>query len=288
MKKWWKHCSENAISPYTFNLTHYLDFLTNIHNNGASYSTLNSYRSALSLILPIKENDENLVKRFFKGLLSLKPPKPKYNVTWDPYPVLKFLERYFPLEELPLEKLTLKLVTLMALTTAHRVQTISKISLNNINQYKDRIEIKISEKIKTSGKNKLQPVLTLPFFKDKIKICVATTLLHYIKVTKSLRKNNENSLFLTFKKPHHPATSQTLSRWIKSVLKLSGIDTDTFSAHSTRHAATSAAFRSGIHIDTIKNTAGWTKNSNVFNLFYNKPLTPDRGEFARAIVNSKN
>lgn len=71
-------------------------------------------------------------------------------------------------------------------------------------------------------------------------------------------------------------------------MKESGIDTEVFSAHSTRHASTSAAHRRGISLDLIKRCAGWSGNSLVFSKFYDRPLTSncDEGAFAEAIYDS--
>lgn len=72
-------------------------------------------------------------------------------------------------------------------------------------------------------------------------------------VTANLR-DKQDFLFFTVKPHHKAATTQTLSRWLKSTLKESGINTDLFSSHSCRHA-TSAARRAGISIDVIRKTA---------------------------------
>lgn len=282
-KKWWKFCCQKDLHPFSYSISNLFNFLKHILEGGASYSSLNTHRSALSLILTIKTEHEPLIKRFLRGAYNIRPAKPKYSSTWDPSPVLEYLGKLHPLNSLSLENLTKKFVTLMALTTAHRVQTFSKINLDNINKFEDRIEIRISEKIKTSGPNKYQPILILPFFKDKEELCVASAALAYINATKNLR-GNEKHLILTYKKPYHPASSQTISRWIKTVLKNSGINTEIYQSHSTRHAATSAAFRSGISIEAIRKTAGWTESSKVFNTFYNKTVTTNSTNFANAIL----
>lgn len=80
----------------------------------------------------------------------------------------------------------------------------------------------------------------------------------YLKRTKTLQ-NEENKLFVAIKKPLKAVRSQTLSRWIKSVLGSSRLDTSKFSAY-TRHASTSAAERSDVNIDLILKAARWTKN----------------------------
>lgn len=127
----------------------------------------------------------------------------------------------------------------------------------------------------------------MPFFTENPALCTAHTLVHYIKVTNEFRttpKNNE-SLVLTCKKPVHPASTQTIARWIKNTLKEAGIDTTKFTCHSTRHASTSAAFRGGVDIETIRKTVGWTSKSNTFNIFYNEPITkPATYKFMETIL----
>lgn len=93
-----------------------------------------------------------------------------------------------------------------------------------------------------------------------------------MKITASLRPNNDDKLILTFKKPFKSASSQTIGRWIKQVLSESGIDTSVFSAHSTRHASTSAAQQAGVSADIIRRFAGWSDQSQVFANFYKRPI----------------
>ena len=56
-----------------------------------------------------------------------------------------------------------------------------------------------------------------------------------------------DALLLCYRKPHGPATKDTLARWIHSVLNLSGVDADTFTAHSCRSASTSRPYRPELH-----------------------------------------
>ena len=259
-----------------------IKFLNNKFKSGASYGTLNSFRSALSFISKDKVGDDPLICRFLTGVSKIRPQKPKYDLTWDVSIVLSYLEKLMPLEELSLLKLTLKTVTLLALSTAHRVQTYSLIKTENIEISENFIIIKVTESIKTSGPGKFQPVLKITFFKERRNICVASTLIRYINVTKGFRKNN--SLFIATRPPYGAVTSQTISRWIKTVLKDSGIDVTKFSAHSTRHASTSAAFEKGLDINVIKNTAGWSESCQVFARFYNRPIVNDVTLFANTVL----
>lgn len=215
----------------------------------------------------------------------MRPLRPKYQKTWDVSIVLNFIKTYFPLESLSLKKLTEKLLILLALITAHRAQTLTLINIDNIKFFPSKIEILIPDTIKTSGPGKFQPLLVIPFFEEKPELCVASTLIHYLEQTKDLRGNVKN-LFISFKKPHKPVVTQTISRWIKCILYTCGVDTSHYDAHSVRHAATSQAFKKGISLDIIRSTAGWSKTSSVFARFYNKPITEGKQDFALSILNT--
>ena len=76
-------------------------------------------------------SDNKLIRRFFKGVFHLRPPRPRYDTTWDVEVVFTHLESWWPLESIPLSRLTKKLVTLLALV-AQRVQSQSFISLPHI------------------------------------------------------------------------------------------------------------------------------------------------------------
>lgn len=122
--------------------------------------------------------------------------------------MLHHLSSWYPNEDLPLDQLSRKIITLLALATAHRVQTFSKISMGNIKFYDNQIIIKIPDIIKTSRPGSKQPLLMLPYFKGKPSICPAKILECYLNKTKNLRKSH---LFIGIKKPHKMVGSQTQS-----------------------------------------------------------------------------
>jgi hypothetical protein len=283
LKRWWSYTAKKSINPYLSPTDEVLSFLQEEFLDGSSYSKLNTHRSAISLIT-CGDSNSRILNRFFKGIYNQRPTARKYNSVWDPQPVVNYLERLHPLESLSLEQLTFKLVGLLALATAHRMQTYSYMRLNNVVRGTLGIEIRITDKIKTSGKGRLQPCLFLPYFKDRTSLCVASTLDYYLKLTADLRSTDSDIILICIKKPHGPASSQTISRWLKEVLKRSGIDTAVFSSYSTRHASTSSAFQGGVNLDTIRKTAGWTESSNVFANFYNCKINK-QSDFAKAVLN---
>jgi integrase len=271
LKLWWEFCCQRNVDFYDFKISLLLEFLTNCFKKGSSYGTLNSHRSAISLISSNRISDNLSLKRFSKGIFRLKPTFPRYTCTWDVNVVLNYLESMNN-DAVNLEQLSKKLVMLLALTTGQRMQTLSFINMSNIKVFEDRIVINITNLIKTSSIGKAQPILNLPFFRSRPGICPASALQKYVLVTSPLRSNTEEHLILSYKKPHRSASSQSLGRWIKQTLTDSGIDTSIFTAHSTRHASTSAASRAGLSVDAIRKSAGWTERSAVFANFYNRPI----------------
>ena len=73
-------------------------------------------------------------------------------------------------------------------------------------------------------------------------------------------------------KPHHGVSRDTISRWTKVTIKLSGIDTSVFTPHSTRAARTSAAANCArVPLTDILRYAGWSMLKLFFN-YYQKHI----------------
>lgn len=282
LRKWWTFCKDNELSIYEARTTDVIRFLTIEFEKGMLYGSLNSLRSAISLILDQDLGQSEVVKRFFRGLSNVRPPKPKYDSTWDPKIVLDYFKNLNN-EKLSLESLSKKLITLLALVTGQRLQTLSLINIKNIDFKDETVEIKIPDKVKTSRLGRNQPILTLPVYKERENVCPVTALRCYLERTKDLR-GDKTFLFISFKKPFKEVSTQTLGRWIKNVLRESRLDTNVFSAHSTRHASTSAAKRKGVSFDVIRKLAGWSDKSTTFTKFYYRPVAKNLEAFGHAIL----
>lgn len=289
LRRWFNYCNDNNGDLYNASIPQIIYFLNILYEEGAQYGTLNSCRSALALLMGNNLGEDDRVKRYFKGIFRLRPPLPKYEITWDTSIVINYLSQFYPNETLSFENLSKKLITLIALLTAHRVQTLSKINIKNIEMFPSKATIKIPDFLKTTRQGCLQPILVLPFFEERPEICPGKTLRTYLEKSSPLR-NDVDSLFISLRKPYHPVGSQTLSRWIKDTLCNSGIDVNMFTAHSTRHAATSAALHLGVSLDQIRRTAGWSGSSSTFYRFYNRTISNvnhnENDYFARTIVNN--
>lgn len=78
---------------------------------------------------------------------------------------------------------------------------------------------------------------------------------------------------VSYGKPYRAISSSTLSRWLKAVLSLAGIDTSIFKGHSFRGASTSKAVSLGVPQDVVLKTADW-KNAGTFAKFYQRGTSP--------------
>lgn len=178
LKLWWSFNNREKTDPYDASIPKILHFLTERYQNGANHGTLNSARSALAIIATENIEANELIRKFLKGNSKTRPAKPRYDATWDVNPVLQQLEKLFPLESLTLKQLSHKLILLLALGTAHRLQTLTLIRIANISKSHTGLEIRIPERIKSTGSSSIRTTLKLPFFSEKPELCIASTLLY--------------------------------------------------------------------------------------------------------------
>lgn len=197
--------------------------------------------------------------------------------------IFKWLRDKGPNAGLNLKNLTLKVVMLLALGSAYRVQSLSLIKLNNIKLNNDGMEITITDRIKTSRPGSKQPKAFFPFFNDEV-LCIAKTTQAFIGRTQPLR-GNEQTLLISFRRPHKKVGAQTISRWLKETMRAAGINKE-FTAHSTRHAATSKASERNLDINIIKSAACWSQNSQVFAKFYQRPIQSIEKNFAETVFDN--
>ena len=107
-------------------------------------------------------------------------------------------------------------------------------------------------------------------FDENENLCVVHTLYDYLDRTVNIR-NDSSKLLISYQKPFKPVSKDTISRWLKILLGKAGIDTKSFTAHSTRSTSSSAAKNNGLPVNIIMDKVGWSSFSN-FSKFYDKPI----------------
>ena len=280
---WCSWCNRRETDPISAPVKYILDFITDEFKKGKQHSTLNSYRSAISAthvgFSGTPAGQHPLVNRLLQGIFNSRPPMPRNVVFWDVSIVLEHAKSQFPLEELSLNERT---AMLLALANADRVSDLHALDLKYRSYRNDGVSFIIPSLTKTRRSGPPREVFYPEFDADR-ELCPVTSLRMYEQKTSDLRNAECTSLFISLKKPHHPVSSQTISRWIKNFLADSGVDTDQFTAHSTRGVATSSALTSGITLPDIMKAANW-KRQSTFSRFYGRPTVDNN--FSKAVLSA--
>lgn len=273
LDKWTKYCDSRGLNPISTTVTQGINFLAELMSHNIGYSGINTARSALSSVLTVHDcstfGTHPLVKRFMKGVFENRPSLPRYTCPWYVSTVLKFLSSLPNLEEITLKDLSRKVVMLMALLTGQRAQTLHALDISSMEMTENKITFYITEVLKHIKPGRHQQPIEFVAFEQDPTLCIVSHIKGYLRRTSSHR-NDQSRLLLSYVNPFNPISKDTLSRWVKETLSQAGIDTKTFSAHSTRAASTSTAEAKGVPIQCITDSAGWS-NCHTFAKFYKKP-----------------
>ena len=274
IKQWQNFVNTNRILCPSH--IHVSNFLATLYKSGASHSTVNLARSAVSAYL--NKNGLNavgshlMVCRLMTGVFQSRPSLPHYTETWDVDAVLDCLVEWPSLEKIDLKHLSLRTVMLLSLVSGQRGQSLHTLLVDDVKFRDDKCVIVYSSLLKQTRVGHHLSPLSLERFEEK-RLCIVSHLTEYIRRTQALRQGSE--LFISFTKPHKHISRDTLSRWIKTVLETAGLDLSQFSAHSTRAASTSAAYCREVSVEKIMQAAGWS-SKRTFSKFYCKPVDQER------------
>lgn len=185
--------------------------------------------------------------------------------------VISFLSNLGENEQLSLKLLTQTLAVLMALVLAHRSSGLVRLSLLGKKVTPEGVVLPLTglaKQSKPGSENSLQPVTIPRFVRDK-RLCPVEYLQAYVLATAQFRMSQDHQqLFISHQAPHKPVQSSTIARWIKQILEMSGVDSNTFSAHSTRGAASTAAVMRGMSTTQVMARAGWSSKDTFCQHYY--------------------
>ena len=240
-KKWHSWCLGRKVDSFRPTLADITGFLAHSFDEGLEYRTLNTYRSALSGVLPpidgFPVGQHPLVVRLLKGVLNLRPAMPRYQQSWNVDTVLTYLQTLPNNEDLSLRFLIQKLAILLAITAPKRSSELKLLDLPFMRILPEGAEFQLPE---GAGLTKTSSEVISVFFakySECEKLYVLRCLQCYIMRTDSFRPardpNIANQLLLSYHRPHHPVQPCSIARWIKSILGSAGIDTAIFKGYST-------------------------------------------------------
>ena len=174
----------------------------------------------------------------------------------------------------------------MALTQAARVQTLHLLVKNGIHKEQDSISVQLKGNVKQCRPTFNIRSIKFHAYSRDISLCVCVTLQHYLERTEELRvglSQQEDGLLLSYVRPHKSVTKDAIARWIKAMLRRSGVDTTRFKVGSVRSAVTSKATAMSVPIASIMSKAGWTQES-TFAKFYDKHIVSEVDPFQEAVL----
>ena len=277
-RKYLQFCRDINVGPFATSVAEGLRFLQTLHVQGSSYSAINVARSALSLIREfqgVSFGTHPDVVQFMKGLANLKPSAPRYSHVWDLDVVLDLLKWWSPKEKLSLPVLTMKTVMLVLVVSGQRPQIISKLHVDRMDVSASQFTFRmLPSDFKQGTRGSYPEELVFRKFPGDKRICIYTYLAEYLKRTLDIRGKCK-SLFLTVGTPHKEPSVATISRWIKSVLRNSGVNTHEFKPASVRTAVASKVALKGVSISSILKLGGWTRES-TFTKYYKKPIRSNK------------
>ena len=189
--------------------------------------------------------------------------------TWDASRVLNYIESMGDNDTLSFKDITLKVVTLLMILSASRVHCIQGFSIKAMQKNDNEITFYPTVLLKHSRPHFRGEPITYRAYPENDKLCVIKALSVYLERRSSL--TDSDVLLITHRKPHRPAHHDTITRWLKTILKLAGIDTSVFTAHTFRSASTSYANTAKIPIKDILKQGQWTQES-TWTKYYKKEI----------------
>ena len=225
-----------------------------------------------------------LVSQLLKRAFHSHLPLPRYKETWDVSKVLTLMAGQKISDEWSSKMLSQCTAMLLALTHPCPFVDLAKLDLRGYMNTPEGAVFQPSSLAKQLRLGKDMKLFFISRLSENTKLCLVSSLEHYVRVTQPLR-GEPSQLFKSFIKPHQPVTSSTIAQWLKEVIRDASTDTNIFKAHSVRDASTSTVAMLGISTNEILEAADWSTES-TFQQFYYKPT--NSSVFGEAVLSATN
>ena len=171
----------------------------------------------------------------------------------DVHLVLDYLKKELPNNnDLSDKRLTFKVAMLLSLPSASRVRALHILDTRFIVRTSQKYVFKFNKLHKSWRQGQKPTIVEFVAFSQDNNLCVVSALDEYLNRTKEWRRgNNETQLLLNYIQPYKQVVPSTTSRWLKNILKSSGINVSLFTAHSTCSLTTSKASASDLSMKEI-------------------------------------
>ena len=155
----------------------------------------------------------------------------KYPLLWNAHDLINYLALWHISPNASIQDISPKLVATLACVSAQRVHTLSLIDSRHIFFFDSGTYLYIFSDLKVQ-RDRPCFVITLP--SESESDCLRTVELLKLYFTKTRLSRKDPRLFLSFRPLYKPVTTNTLARWICSIMNDAGINISDFGAHSVR------------------------------------------------------
>ena len=253
------------------------------------YNTIASTKSALANIISLPglgcSSAHPLLQRFLTGDYNLRPPNPRYSMIWNTSVVIDYLQSLHT-NDISLKLLSYKTVMLLTLLSGQRVSTLHYFQIDELQSRESEVIFNVTALLKHDKVSREKEPIIFYAYPHNVQLC-PVHINQYRRVRNALVPSTEKAFFVTYGKPHHAATKDTLARWIKDVLSQSGVDTTVFNPHSCHSASSSTAKSSGVPLHKILKSGQWATESTFYKFYQRQILWSDvteNKEFADNIL----
>ena len=292
-------CNQRKIDCFKITPQQLSDFFTYLdEEKHLSVSAMQGYKAVINSTIKLCTardvcNNFYLASQFrsYKHKLStIKDRVPKWNLNL----VLNSLTKppYEPILESSLKYLTWKTTFLTAFATAARVSELSALSKKKVAHNEDWSKMTLTTNKNFIAKNQDLTIDSSPRqfeipalydyagpdLPDRL-LCPVRAMRMYLLKSKKLRTKDKKALFISHSpKKHGDITSNTISNWIKNVIKLAyknaqneDLTLANVRAHEVRALAASAAFSTNLALKDINKACYWRGHS-TFTSYYLREL----------------
>ena len=126
-KRWKEFCAEKNIIYDSPTVEQFLNFFTELFNQGVSHSVLISAKGAVAHVLRIKYqhiSQHPSVIKYFKGSFNLRPPLPKLSFVWDVQIMFEYFRSLGDNRQITYKHLSQKLLILLLLLEGQRLNSV--------------------------------------------------------------------------------------------------------------------------------------------------------------------
>ena len=211
LRRWGEFCTAWEVHPITPHINDVVEFLSSLYTTGSRYSVIATARSILGNFVhisgvPVLANHP-LIQKLVKGA---------YNTRWDTDVLLQYLDS-LDNTSLTFKMLTCKTTVLLTILSGQRVSTIHKFRLSQLQLTTDMAVFNLGNALlKHSKPGRSNPPIVFHRYPHGYRLCPIQTIRDYLLQRTPLAPQTDE-FFLTHRRPYHPASKDTLARWVKEV-----------------------------------------------------------------------